>query len=85
MKILHKNFLDWAILGEGTIIPRSPRTTQNEKNLELGQKNFIFLFSFVNPFYEPFLVFPKFDQITAPGMALRVNLGPKCQNLFPLV
>jgi hypothetical protein len=38
-------------------------------------------FSFVNPL----LVFPKFDPITAPGMALRVNLGPKCQNLFPLV
>jgi hypothetical protein len=39
----------------------------------------------VNPLYEPILVFPKFDPITAPGMALRVNLGPKCQNLFPLV
>jgi hypothetical protein len=75
-----KNF-DWAIIGGGTIFPRSPRTTQNEKNFELG-KNF---FSFVNPLYEPILVFPKFDPITAPGMALRVNLGPKCQNLFPLV
>ncbi len=42
-------------------------------------------FSFMNPLYEPILVFPKFDPITAPGMALRVNLGPTCQNLFPLV
>jgi hypothetical protein len=49
-----------------------------KKNFELGQK-------FVSPLYEPILVFPKFDPIAVPGMALRVNLGPKCQNLFPLV
>jgi hypothetical protein len=29
--------------------------------------------------------FPKFDPLTAPGMALCVNLGPKCQNVFPSV
>ena len=29
--------------------------------------------------------FPKFDPVTAAGMALCVNLGSKCQNLFPLV
>ncbi len=29
--------------------------------------------------------FRKFDPLTATGMALCVNLGPKCQNLFPLV
>ncbi len=50
-----------------------------KKIFELGQK---FFFPFVNPLYEPLLVFPKFDPITAPGMALRVNLGPKCQNFF---
>ncbi len=57
-----------------------------KKNFELGQ-NFVnfFFFSFMNPLYEPILVFPKFDPLTAPGMALCVNLGPKCQNLFPLV
>ncbi len=54
-------------------------------NFELGQTIFLFFFSFVNPLHEPILVFSKFDPITAPGMALRVNLGPKCQNLFPLV
>jgi hypothetical protein len=31
------------------------------------------------------LDFPKFDPLTAAEMALFVNLGPKCQNLFPLV
>jgi hypothetical protein len=29
--------------------------------------------------------FPKFDSLTAAEMALCGNLGPKCQNLFPLV
>ncbi len=56
-----------------------------KKNFELGQKIFLIFFSFVNPSYEPILVFPKFDPISAPGRALRVNLGPKCKNLFPLV
>ena len=55
-----------------------------KKIFELGQKIF-YLFLFMNPLYELILVFPKFDPLTAPGMALCVNLGPKCQNLFPLV
>ncbi len=38
----------------------------------------------MNPLYEPILVFPKFDPLTASGMALCVDLGPKRQNLFPL-
>jgi hypothetical protein len=29
--------------------------------------------------------FPKFDPLTAAEMALCVNLGSKCQNLFLLV
>ncbi len=67
------------------IFPRSPRTTQNEKKIRVRSKFFLIFFSFVNPLYEPLLVFPKFDPITAPGMDLRVHLGQKCQNLFPLV
>jgi hypothetical protein len=30
--ILQKKNFDWAIIGGDTIFPRSPRTTQNEKN-----------------------------------------------------
>ncbi len=45
IKILQKEIFDWAIIGGGTIFPRSPRTTGNEKNFELGQK---FFFSFFN-------------------------------------
>jgi hypothetical protein len=56
-----------------------------KKKFELGQKNYFLFFSFMNPLYEPILVFPKFDPLTASGMALCVDLGPKCQNLFPLV
>jgi hypothetical protein len=29
--------------------------------------------------------FTKFDPLTVTEMALCVNLGPKCQSLFPLV
>ncbi len=32
IKILQKKLFDWASIGEGTIFPRSPRTTRNEKN-----------------------------------------------------
>ena len=38
----------------------------------------------MNPLDEPILVFPKFDLLTAPGMALCVDLGQKCENLFCL-
>ncbi len=38
--ILQKKIFDWPIIGGGTIFPRSPRTTQNEKNFEVGQKIF---------------------------------------------
>ncbi len=76
-------FFDWTIIWGATIIPRSLRLRGMKNFFELGQKNIFF--SFMNPLYEPILVFPKFDPLTAPGMALCVNFGPKCQNLFPLV
>ena len=56
-----------------------------KKKFGARPKKYFFIFLFVNPLYELILVFPKFDPLTAPGMALCVNLGPKCQNLFPLV
>ena len=68
-------------MGGATIIPRS----LNEKFFGARSKKYIIFFSFLNPLHVPILVFPKFDPFTAPGMALCVNLGPKCQNLFPLV
>jgi hypothetical protein len=47
------------------IFRRSPRTTQNKKNFEGGQKLFFVFFSLINPLYEPTLVFRKFDLFTA--------------------
>ena len=42
-KILVKKFFDWTIMGRATIIPRSPRTTRNEKNFQVRPKFFFFL------------------------------------------
>jgi hypothetical protein len=38
----------------------------------------------VNSLYLQIIVFPKFDPLTATGMALCVGLGPKFQTLFRL-
>jgi hypothetical protein len=84
-KILVKNFFDWTIMGGATIIPRSPRTTQNEKMFQDRPKKFSFLKSYMTLKYLLLIDFPKFDPLTAAEMALCVNLGPKSQNLFPLV
>jgi hypothetical protein len=83
--ILVNNFFDWTIMGGATIIPRSPRTTRNEKNFQDRQKKFLFLKSYMTLKYLLIIDFPKFDPLTTAEMALCVNLGPKCQNLFPLV
>jgi hypothetical protein len=59
-------------MGEATIIPRSLKTTRNEKKMfKIGQK------SYMTPKYLLIIDFPKFDPLTAAGMALCVNLGPK--------
>ncbi len=80
-----KKFFDWTILGGPTIIPRSPRTTRNEKNFQDRPKNVFPKKSNMTLKYLPIIDFPKFDPLTTAEMALFVNLGLKCQNLFPLV
>ena len=80
-----KKFFDWTIRGGATIIPRSPRTTRNEKNFQDRPKKILFLKSNMTLKYLLIIDFPKFDPLPAAGKALCVNLGPKCQNLFPLV
>ena len=71
-------------MGGATIIPRSPRTTQNEKNFQDRPKKF-FNKSNMTLNYLLKINFPKFEPVTAAEMALCGTLGPKCQNLFPLV
>ncbi len=80
-----KNFVDWTIMGGATIIPRSPRTTRNEKKFQDRPNFFLFFKSFMTLKYLLIIDFPKFEPLTAAEMALCGNLGPKCQNLFPLV
>jgi hypothetical protein len=41
---------DWAIIGVGTIFPRSPRTTQNEKKMLVRSKKFFNFFFICEPF-----------------------------------
>ncbi len=72
-------------MGGATIIPRSLRTTRNEKNFQDRPKNCLALKSHMTLKYLIIIDFPKFDPLTAAEMALCGNLGPKCQNLFPLV
>ncbi len=76
---------DWTILGGATIIPRSLRTTRKEKNFQDRPKFFLFFKSYMTPKYLLIIDFPKFDPLTATELALCGDLGPKCQNLFPLV
>jgi hypothetical protein len=56
-----------------------------KKNFELGQNFFSSSSSVVDPKYDPMLVFWKFNQLNAPGTTLCVDLGSKCQIIFPLV
>jgi hypothetical protein len=71
-------------MGGGTIVPRSLKTKGNRKMVQGRPKNFLYK-SNMTPLYLLKIVFPKFDPLTVTGMALCVDLGPKCQNLFPFV
>ncbi len=72
-------------MGGATIIPRSLKTTRNEKNFQDRPKNFLFLKSYMTLKYLLIIDLPKFYPLTAAEMALCGNLEPKCQNLLPLV
>ncbi len=80
-----ENCFDCTIMGGARIIPRSLKTTRNLKNFQDRPKFFLFFKSYMTLLYLQIIDFPKFDPFTAAGMALCVNLGPKCQNLYPLV
>jgi hypothetical protein len=55
-----------------------------KKIFKIGQ-NFIFKKSYMTRKYLLIIDFPKSEPLTTAEMALCGNLGPKCQNLFPLV
>ncbi len=76
-----RKFFDWTNMGGVTIIPRSLKTTRNEKFFKIGQNFFLFFHSYMTLKYLLIIDLTKFDPLTA----LCGNLLPKCQNLFPLV
>ncbi len=83
MKVCKKQFWIWPLWGVGRIIPRSLKTTGN-KNCFQPRPNFLFQ-SYMTPLYLLKIVYPTFDPLTVTGMALCVDLGLQCQNLFCLV
>jgi hypothetical protein len=58
-------------MGGASIVLRSLKTKGNRKKFKIGQ------FSLMNPLYLLKIVFPKFDPITATGMVLCADIGPK--------
>ncbi len=53
-----------------TIIPRSPKTTRNEKHFQDRPKKNLFLKSYMTLKYLLIIDFPKFDPLTGSEMAL---------------
>ena len=76
---------DWTIMGGATIIPRSLKTTRNENIFQDRPKTILFLKTYMTLKYLLIIDLPKIDPLKTAEMALCGNLGPKCQNLFPLV
>jgi hypothetical protein len=72
-------------MGGATIIRVVLGLRGMKKNFKIGQNFFLFLRSYMTLKYLLIIDFPKFNPLTTAEMALCVNLGPKCQNLFPLV
>jgi hypothetical protein len=56
-------------MGGATIIPRSLKTTRNEKKFQDRPKKILFLKSYMTLKYFLIIDFPKFDPLTAAGMA----------------
>ncbi len=65
IKVLQQTIFDWVIIGGCTIVTISLRL--NLDQLEILKK------SYMTPLYLIIVVFPKFDQLTATGMAICVE------------
>ncbi len=72
-----KHFWIGPVWGE-----RNLKTTQNEKKFQDRPNFFLFFKSYMTLSYLLIIDFPKFDPLTATGMAFCVKMS-KCQNLFP--
>ncbi len=67
--MLKKN-LDWTIIGGDRIVLRISDYAEQTNFGELGKYSFKFFKSQKSPLYLLIIVFPKFDSLTAAGMAL---------------
>jgi hypothetical protein len=56
-----KKLFDWTIMGGDMIIPRSPKTTRNEKNFQDRPKKILFFKSYITLKYLLIIDFQKFD------------------------
>ncbi len=78
LRFYKKKILIGPLLGEVQFFRIVLGLRRMKNNFELGQI-FIFLFSSImDPKYDPI-------QLNGPGTTLCVDLGSKCQILFPLV
>ncbi len=57
-------------MGRAMIIPRSLRTTQNEKKFQERPNFYLFFKSYMTLKYLLIIDFPKFDPLTSAEMAL---------------
>ncbi len=71
-----KKIFDWTVMGGATIIPRSLKTTRNEKNFQDRPIFFFFFKSYMTLKCLLIIDFPKLDPLIAAEMALCGNLGP---------
>ena len=71
-------------MGGATIIPRSLKTTRNEKNFQDRPKKFLFSKSYMTLKYLLIIDFPKFDPLTATGMGMALCvIGQNVKIYFP--
>ncbi len=65
-------------MGAGMIVPQSHKTKGNQ-NIFQARPIFLNINIIYDPLYLLKIVFPKFDSLTATGMALCVDLGQNCK------
>ena len=79
-----KKILVGPLLGEIGLFCVYSDYAEQKHFSELGKKKIFFFKSQMFPLYLLIIVFPKFDPLTATGMALYRKMSQKCQNLFSL-
>ncbi len=85
LRFYKKKFLIGPLLGEVRFFRVVLGLRGMKKNIWARSKKKFFPSLILDPKYDPILVFWKFNQLNAPGTTFCIDLGSKCQILFPLV